>query len=406
MDQKTVKIAKKIQNAGGKLYLVGGAVRDELLNRPVKDRDFCVVGIDEEEFQKLFPEAKKRGKAFPVYEIEKEEYALARKEWKCGIGHTGFEVISNKDITIEEDLARRDITINAMAQEIITGKIIDPFYGQEDLKNKKIRAIKNNFIEDPLRVYRVARLASVLEFEVDDETIEKIKKMKKELGSVAKERIGTEFTEALSSSKPSVFFEVLKKADVLEVHFKEIADLIGSIQPIKYHPEGDSYAHTMQALDISAKYTKNLCIRFSVLVHDLGKGITPKEEYPHHYGHDRKGVPLVATLGNRIGIPQKWITCGKTAAKLHMKAGIFFKMTAKKQVDFLEECGHSPLGWEGMKIVVIADKNEQEEVTFPEIGEKCFKAINGNDIMEKYPKLKGKKIGEKVREERILWMKK
>ncbi len=277
------KIADTIKNNGGRLYLVGGAVRDSLLNRPISDEDYCVCGIDKENFLKLFPNCHTRGKTFKVFDIEGKEFALARTEKKIGIGHKEFEITTGKEITIEQDLKRRDITINSIAKDVLTGEIIDPYKGKEDIQNKTIRATSNSFMEDPLRVYRVARFASELEFNVEENTLKMMYKLKNELSTLSKERVFTEFRKALKTSMPSTFFDVLKNANVLDVHCKEIYNLIGAIQPIEYHPEGDSYNHTMLALNNSVKLTNNLMIRYSVLVHDLGKGLTPKELYPHHY---------------------------------------------------------------------------------------------------------------------------
>ncbi len=405
-----LEIAKKVKQKGGKLYLVGGALRDELLGRKVHDKDYCVVGLNQEEWEQLFPEAHKRGKFFCVYDIEGTEFALARKEKKEGKGHTQFSITTGKEITIEEDLARRDITINAMAKEIETGKLIDPYNGKKDLENKIIRATSKAFCEDPLRVYRVARFAAMLGFEVEENTIVMMKKLKQELNTLSVERVFDEFRKALSTDKPSIFFEVLKKAEVLDVHFKEIYDLIGSTQPEKYHPEGDSFAHTMMVVDKSAQITDNLEIRFSCLVHDLGKGITPKEMLPHHYGHDKNGVSLVVRFGKRLKMPEIWIKCGKTAAREHILGGIFTKMTAPKQVDFLERVSKSKLGLDGMKIVVLCDRWRENEmpkdITFDKLGKECFSKINGKYIEEKYHIKNTKEVGELLRNERIEWLKK
>lgn len=404
-----IEIANIIKGNGGTLYLVGGAVRDEIMNRKVHDEDYCVTGIEKETFEKLFPNAYKRGKSFGVYDIENKEFALARKDKKIGKGHKKFEVQNGKDITIEEDLARRDITINSIAKNVLTGKIMDPYGGIKDIKNKIIRATTDSFIEDPLRVYRVARFASQLNFAVEENTIKMMRKIKEELKTLSPERVFAEFRKALKSDKPSVFFEVLKKANVLDVHFKEIYDLIGKTQPVAYHPEGDSYNHTMVVVDKSAILTDNVEIRFSALVHDLGKGITPKEMLPHHYGHDKNGVKLVENLGNRLKIPNSWIKCGKVSAKEHMLGGIFNRMTPKKQVDFITRVNKSLLGLDGLRIVVICDRwrNEDEptDVNFHKIGKECISKINGRYIEEKYKIKDREKVGELLRQERIKWIK-
>ncbi len=404
-----IKIANQIKQKGGKLYLVGGAVRDELLGRKLHDEDYCVVGLSQEEWEKLVPQAYQRGKFFGIYDIEGKEFALARKEKKDGIGHKQFHIVTGKEITIEEDLERRDITINAIAKEVLTGKLIDPYGGKQDLKKKIIRATSSAFCEDPLRVYRVARFAAMLGFEVEDNTISMMRQLKQELHTLSAERVFDEFRKALSTEKPSSFFEILKKAEVLDVHFKEIYDLIGSIQPEKYHPEGDSFAHTMMVVDKSAQMTDNLEIRFSCLVHDLGKGVTPKEMLPHHYGHDKKGVELVANFGKRLKMPETWIKCGKTAASEHMLGGIFNQMTAAKQVDFIEIVSKSKLGLDGMKIVILCDRWREnkipEEVVFAQIGKECLKKIDGKYIEQKYNIKNTKKVGELLRMERIAWIK-
>lgn len=314
-----IEIANKIKQAGGTLYSVGGAVRDRILGKTSKDEDYCVTGITKEEFMGIFPEAKYRGKAFGVFVLENKEFAMARTEEKIGVGHKEFKVKTNKEIKIEEDLKRRDITINAIAEDVLVGQIIDPYNGKQDIKNKKIRAVSNAFCEDPLRVYRACRFAAELEFEVEENTLEIMYSLRDELLALSKERVFEELRKALKADKPSIFFETLKKAKVLEVHFKEVYDLIGALQPEKYHPEGDSFNHTMIALDNCAKITKDEKIRFCALVHDLGKGRTPKEMYPHHYGHEERGIEPLRELARRIGIPTLWKECGMTAIKEHMK---------------------------------------------------------------------------------------
>lgn len=403
------EIAKKIHQVGGKLYLVGGAIRDEIMGEEIYDKDYSVTGIEKEQFINMFPNAIPRGKSFEVFDIDGAEFALARKEKKIGLGHKEFETKTSKEITIEEDLARRDITINAIAKEVLTGKIIDPFNGIQDIKNKTIRATTKAFSEDPLRVYRVARIAAKTEFNVEKKTLELMESLKQELNTLSKERVFNEFEKALKTDKPSTFFNVLRDANVLDVHFKEIYDLIGSLQPIEYHPEGDSYNHTMIVVDKSATLTKDVGIRFAALVHDLGKGITPKSMYPHHYGHDEKGVEIVQKFGQRIGVPNKWISYGKISAKEHMKGGIFYKMTPAKKISFIERVAKSKLGLHGLQIVVIADKcstrnTNLEDIEFEKIGKECITKINGKYIKEKYGIEEGLKLKEKLHEERINWL--
>ena len=404
------EIANKIKEKGGSLYLVGGAVRNKFLNLEIHDEDYCVCGLTEEEFIKLFPNAKPRGKAFKVFDLDGKEFALARKDVKKGLGHKDFEIQSNPNITIEEDLYRRDITINSIAENVLTKEIIDPFNGIKDIQNKIIRATSLSFKDDPLRVYRVARFASQLEFNVDVDTIELMKSMKNELSTLSKERVFEELKKALATDKPSIFFEVLRKADVLDAHFKEINDLIGVLQPEKYHPEGDAYNHTMLVLDYVSQNAKDLSIRFSALVHDLGKGLTPKKEYPHHYGHEDKGVTLVGTLGNRIGTKNEWIKAGKVACREHMRGGIFYKMKPSTKVDFIERVSKTKLGLDGLQLIVNADKLSggripQGNFNFADIGKKCLEEVNGDFIKQKYNIKEGIEFYKILRQERIEWIK-
>lgn len=315
-----IKVAKEIEKHGGRLYLVGGAVRDELNRMKSHDKDFCVTGLSSDTFEKLFPEAHKRGKSFLVYDLFENEFAMARSEKKIGNLHTDFEITSNKNITIEEDLKRRDITINSIAKDVLTNKIIDPFNGIEDLKNGIIRATsKSSFKEDPLRAYRAARFASKFNFNVDLGTIKLMNELKSDLKYLSEERVFDEFRKAINSDYPYIFFDILKQADILDVHFIEIYKLIGAIQPVQYHPEGDSYNHSLLALKMAASITKDEKIRFSALVHDLGKGVTPSDEYPHHLNHDINGVKQVKKLCKRLKMPNSWIKCGTVAAQEHMR---------------------------------------------------------------------------------------
>lgn len=409
------EIAKIIKKNGGNIYLVGGAVRDTILGREIKDEDYCVTGISHNDFARMFPEAKIQGKSFAVFRIGDKEIALARRETKIGRGHKEFNIETNENITIEDDLIRRDITINSMAQDINTKEIIDPFGGKTDLENGIIRATSNRFKEDPLRVYRVARIAAALGFEVDKDTIKLIHSLREELPSLSKERVFVEFRRALETDRPSIFFNVLKQAKVLDVHFKEIYDLIGAIQPKKYHPEGDSYNHTMLALDNSSKITNNVRLRFCVLVHDLGKGRTPKEIYPHHYNHEKNGVEPLREMSNRLGVPNIWKKSALTSVREHMKGGIFHRMTVAKKVSFIEKIDKSQLGLNGLQTVVYCDRSRNidatkdeiidEQYNFIKMGHKVLKAVDGEFIQKKYGLMPGKEFGQRLHAERVKWLK-
>ena len=394
-------LAEKISAKGGRLYLVGGAVRDLLMNKVPHDYDYCVTGLDIKEFQEVVPEARIRGKTFPVFDFDGCEYALARQEVKTGVGHKAFEMISNKEISIEDDLRRRDITINSIAMNVLTGEIIDPYNGKKDIENKIIRATSEAFVEDPLRTYRVARFVSELGFNVDENTIKLMRKTRDELNTLSSERIFVELDKALKSSKPSLFFETLKKADVLDIHFEEIYNLIGVIQPEKYHPEGDAYNHTMQVIDKMAIKTDISYIVFAGLVHDLGKALTPLEERPRHIGHEERGVGLTKNLCNRLKLPTKYVKAGITACKDHMKAGIFNEMRVSKKVDFIERLSKAAIGLDGIEILANADNTKNTEIRFAEIGKEMLEKVNAKE----YPKeMDYNIIKEKLRRDRIDWL--
>lgn len=379
-----IEIAKKIAEAGGRLYLVGGATRDILMGCTPKDRDYAVTGVSKNEFLDLFPSAKLIGNDFPVFLLEQAEFALARTERKVESGYKGFCIYTDKNITIEEDLKRRDITINAIAQDVLTGEWVDPFNGRRDIKEKRIRKVSQAFAEDPLRVYRVARFACRYEFNVDDETLKYMNHLKQELTTISKERVYQELKNALTEKKPSLFFKVLKSADVLEIHFKELANLVGVEQPALYHPEGDAFSHSMIVLDKCADKTEDVFVRFAALVHDLGKGNTPKEEWPHHILHEARGILLVETLCQRLGLPNKWEKAGKEACKYHMKLSQYQKMRPYRLAKLFNELKNSAIGIQNLEYIVNCDSmiKEKEEAKFAELAEEMFKVMNGKVLEE------------------------
>jgi tRNA nucleotidyltransferase (CCA-adding enzyme) len=395
------EIAKKIENAGGNLYLVGGAVRDELIGKEPKDKDYCVTGLDMKEFVDLFPEAFIRGKDFPVFDMYDSEFALARKDRKLFNGHKGFDIITDKSIKIEEDLIRRDITINSIAKMVINDEIIDPFNGVMDIKNKIIRATSEAFSEDPLRVYRAARFAAQFDFIIEEKTIKLMNSLRNELLSLSAERVYSEFFKALNTDNPSKFFIWLNKAKCLDVHFVEIFNLIGVEQPPEYHPEGDAFNHTMEVVDRAATATENTNIRYAALVHDFGKGITPKELWPHHYTHDVDGQELVKDMCKRLKIPKAMEKCGVISCREHMIASRFNEMKSSTKVDFIERNAKTILGLKGLEIITSSDIDDKERIKFADIGITMLKEINGQSFQEEkdYIKLK-----EKIRQSRINWI--
>ncbi|MGQ9426257.1 multifunctional CCA addition/repair protein [Gilvimarinus sp. F26214L] len=289
------------------VYLVGGAVRDRLMNYPCHEQDWVVVGARPEELQSLgyLPV----GKDFPVFlhPETKEEYALARTERKTGRGYTGFEFHAAPDVTLEQDLARRDLTINALAMDD-EGNIIDPYGGQWDLQAKLLRHVSDNFREDPVRILRVARFAARYHnrgFRIADTTLKLMREMVDcgEVDYLVPERVWKEMSRALAEANPEVFFEVLRQCGALQRLLPEIANLYGVPQPPRHHPEIDCGVHTVMALQQAAKLSPSTTVRFATLVHDLGKATTPADVLPSHYGHEERGVALINGLCDRLAVP-------------------------------------------------------------------------------------------------------
>ncbi len=318
------EFATKIFNAGGRAYLTGGAVRDKFRGVTAHDRDYCVTGLTEKIFEQTFPKAPRFGKSFPVYSVDIDdkncEVALARTEKKSGTGYRGFKVRFDPSVTIEQDLFRRDTTMNAMAIDILSGELIDPFGGRDDVLNKKIRAVSKHFTDDPVRALRAARQSAQFNFDITDDTFDAMLLCAFELKDEPGERIFAELENALRTDKPSIFFRNLQRAGLLNVTFPEIDDLRGKIQPVEFHPEGDAYEHTMQIVDEVAAVNPKPRVRFAALAHDLGKGTTPLEMLPHHYEHEKRGIKVLSQMDSRIGLPKDWKKFAGLVIREHMRA--------------------------------------------------------------------------------------
>ena len=351
------EFAKKIDELGGTAYLVGGAVRDKFRGVQAHDKDYCVCGLTEKTFSENFPQAEKFGKSFPVYSVEIDkkfsEVAFARTEKKIGSGYRGFSVTFDKNISIEEDLFRRDTTINAMAIKILTGEIIDPFGGREDIEQKKIRAVSKHFTEDPVRALRAARQSAQFNFEITAETLNAMNLCAKELHEEPGERIFSELENALKTDKPSIFFRSLDKADLLKVIFPEIYQLKGKTQPQNFHPEGDAYEHSLQILDEVSKVNKKPFVRFAALVHDIGKGITPTDMLPHHYQHEKRGLKVLEKMSKKIPMPNDWKKIAAFVISEHMRAPILSK--TGKIVDLLLKIYKSKISVDDFNDIIRAD---------------------------------------------------
>jgi tRNA nucleotidyltransferase (CCA-adding enzyme) len=315
-----------------KIYLVGGAVRDALLQIPIKDKDFLVVGATANEMASLGYH--QVGKDFPVFLHPKtqQEYALARIERKTGIGYDGFSCDASATVTLEEDLLRRDLTINALAQDE-QGNIYDPYGGQADLNNKLLRHVSDAFIEDPLRVLRVARFAARLHslgFTIAKETLALMSNISQggELDALTPERVWQECDKALNTDNPQVFFQVLRDCGALKALFPEIDNLFGIPQPEKWHPEIDTGIHTLLTLKQAALLSDDISVRFAALVHDLGKALSPKEHLPKHHGHGQKGLGLIKQLCQRLRVPNDCKELALLVSDLHQNIHNAFALKA------------------------------------------------------------------------------
>ncbi|MGR8980555.1 MAG: multifunctional CCA addition/repair protein [Gammaproteobacteria bacterium] len=325
------------------VYLVGGAVRDKLLDLPVTERDWVVLGETPESM--IDRGFRPVGKDFPVFlhPESHEEYALARTERKTSPGYKGFAIHATPDVSLEQDLLRRDLTINAIAMTP-DGRIIDPYGGRQDLEKRILRHISPAFAEDPVRILRVARFAARyrhLGFKLDENTRLLMEQMVNsgEANHLVPERVWAELAKALSEKTPSAFFSTLKDCRALVVVFPEIDRLFGVPQPEKYHPENDTGVHTMLCLEQAALLSPKPVVRFAALVHDLGKGLTPKEIWPHHYGHETKGLSALEQLCIRLRIPNAFKVLATQVMRYHSHCHRAFDLKASTLTDTLSGLG-------------------------------------------------------------------
>jgi tRNA nucleotidyltransferase (CCA-adding enzyme) len=322
------------------VYLVGGAVRDALLGITVKERDWVVVGGTREELLRL--RYAQVGRDFPVFLHPQthEEYALARLERKVSPGYRGFTVEFGPEVTLEEDLARRDLTINAIAQAP-DGTLLDPFGGRRDLEARVLRHVSPAFAEDPVRVLRVARFAArfaPLGFRIAPETFELMRDMveRREVDALVPERVWQETEKALREPKASEFFTVLRACGALRPIYPEIDALFGVPQPAQWHPEIDTGLHTLMVLDQAALLCADPKVRFAALVHDLGKGTTPREEWPSHRGHEERSVSLIEALSLRLRLPGDYRDLSVIVARYHGIVHRAFELKPRTILEFME----------------------------------------------------------------------
>lgn len=331
-------------NLISRTYLVGGYVRDQLLGIASHDKDYVVVGSTPNEM--IAQGFEQVGADFPVFlhPETKEEYALARTERKCGVGYKGFTCDFNPNIAIETDLVRRDLTINAIALDPDTGKMIDPCYGQRDINSRILRHCSNSFRDDPLRVLRIARFAAKFYsfgFHIANETMELMREMVQsgELDHLTPERIWGETVKALGTQNPEQYFYTLLNCGALRIIMPELSNLYNVPQPVEHHPEVDTFIHVMMCLEQAVKMELSTRAMFAVLVHDLGKGITPQEEWPHHKGHEGFGVPLVEAFCDRLRVPNQYRWMGVKACEYHLNVHKIMELNHKTLVTKLIELG-------------------------------------------------------------------
>lgn len=375
------------------IYLVGGAVRDELLGLPVKDRDYMVVGATPAQMLELGYE--QVGKDFPVFlhPRTKEEHALARTERKTAKGYGGFECHAAPDVTLEQDLMRRDLTVNAIARDA-QGLLHDPYQGQADIKARVLRHVSPAFVEDPLRVLRVARFAARFApqgFTVAAETMALMREIAAsgELEALTPERVWQELDKALATERPQVFLQVLKECGALKVLLPEIDALFGVPQPEKWHPEIDSGIHTLMVLEQAARLSEDKTVRFAAMVHDLGKALTPSEQWPKHHGHGQKGLTPIRQLCQRLRVPNDCRDLALLASDLHQNFHNAFELrpeTVLKQFD-KADIWRKPERLEKLILVCQADLRGRtgfEQMDYPQ-GEylrQCYQLASSLDVKQ------------------------
>lgn len=395
------------------IYLVGGAVRDKLLRLPVIEKDWVVIGATPEAMveQGFRPV----GKDFPVFLHPQthDEYALARTERKTAPGYKGFAVHAAPDVSLEQDLIRRDLTINAMAMTP-DGRLIDPYGGQQDLENKVFRHISPAFAEDPVRILRVARFAARyrhLGFTLAEETRALMQTMVAvgEADYLVPERVWAELFKALKERTPSAFFYTLKDCTALAKIFPELDCLFGVPQPQQHHPEIDTGLHTMLCLEQAALLSDNPEVRFAALVHDLGKGVTPPAIWPHHYGHEKNGLHVLEKLCERLRVPNAFKALAMHVMQYHTHSHKAFELRASTLTDLLSALGAFKVGNTLPEFLLACEADARgrtgfEHAAYPQaelitLAAKAAAAVDTSAVLN--GGLKGPEIGAAIRRLRI-----
>lgn len=395
---------KDIWRNDGEIYLVGGAVRDLVMDKEINDLDLVVIGLSQEVFENIFYDAKKVGSSFEIYLYNECEISLGRVDKE-----------GNRPKIIEEDLYRRDFKMNSMAINLRRkDELIDPYGGQKNIKNRTVDyTSKVNFKNDVLRVYRGLRQAVELNFNISLRTQSIMSELKKELSGVLEERVFEELKKVLKSENPSRFFKLLKYAKLLDVHFKELADLIDVPQVEKYHPEICSFEHTLMTLDRCVDVNEEIVVRFACLVHDLGKGRTEEDVLPHHYKHSKNGIKPLNDLCDRLGLPNKWREAGQFAIKHHMRLKKWKEMSCGKLARLYEQTDRNTLNIRGLAVVGHCDhygrkldfskEGFMDFHKFLDLGCRMLRRVNGQTI--DFRGKEGRARGNLLFNERSHWIK-
>lgn len=395
------------------IYKVGGAVRDRLLGRPISEIDWVVVGASAEQMLELG--YRPVGADFPVFLHPKtgEEYALARTERKSGRGYGGFTFFASPDVTLEEDLIRRDLTVNAMAEDD-QGTLIDPYGGQRDLEARLLRHVSPAFAEDPLRVLRVARFAAryaPLGFSVAPETLALMRQLSEsdELSALTPERSWKEISRALMEPRPDVFIQVLRDCGALHVLLPEVDALFGIPQPAAHHPEIDTGVHVLSVLHQCAEHQQPLTVRWACLLHDVGKGLTPEAEWPRHIAHEQKGLKLIRAINQRCKAPKDCQELALQVGEFHthghraleLKASTLLKLLQGFDVfrrpqrfeEFIAACEMDARGRLGL------EQRDYPQANYLRAAMHAARAVAVQPLLERG--LKGAELGEALQEERL-----
>lgn len=399
MEEK--EFAQAVYDRGGNVYIAGGWVRDRMRGVEARDKDYVVTGMEENAFRGAFPRASKVGKAFPVYLLEIGgkmcEVAFARKERKAGSGYRGFVVACDPTVTIEEDLYRRDTTMNSIAYCLRTKSYIDPYHGIADIKARRIRATSRHFLEDPIRALRAARQAAQIGYRIEPATNELMKACKEELAMEPGERMVSELTKALQTDRPSVFFRCLAEAELLAVTYPQLFALIGKPKPKPDDFASDAFGYALRTLDAAAEESERVEVRFAALAYGLGVGAAPSAR---EWRDDctRYGLDALAAFDRRMTLPKLWLSCARIVIEEHGRVNSMAELG--EIVDLLVRIEKNPIGFDGFNAVTRALCGQLPDFLAEyRLYLEAIHQVRGSAAPEG---LGGKAIGDWIRNQRVL----